>query len=61
MAYSGGNIDTTEAMPAWYRELTVEQLSTLIKPGLSGRTAATEAIVEALAADKVEKSLAAKL
>ena len=61
MAYAGGNIDTSEGMPAWYRELTVEQLSTLIKPGLSGRTAATEAIVETLAADKVEKSLAAKL
>lgn len=61
MAYSGGNIDTSEAMPAWYRELTAEQLSTLIKPGLSGRAAATEAIVAALAAEKAEKSQAAKL
>ena len=61
MAYSGGDIDTSEAMPAWYRELTVEQLSTLIKPGSSRRTAAMEAIVETLAADNVEKSLVAKL
>ena len=41
-----------DGMPDWQRELTAAQLATLIKPGLSGRVASTEAIAAALATDK---------
>jgi hypothetical protein len=61
MAYSGGNIDTGDTMPAWYRELTAPQLATLIKPGLSGRTAAAEAIAAVLATDQAKETQPAKL